>query len=155
IGNLGNFIYIGTQTGQIYVTQDGGGSGASNNWLNISLGLSGGAVHSITTDPIRGTHDAYAVTSAGGFYLKDSVLLGNDPTNTQFQWQNITGNIHNLIYSIFGQTYNPATDPNSIKLNQAQAALSSIVADWRYTIPNSPSDPNGPGFHPVLYVGVG
>ena len=27
VGNLGNFIYVGTATGQIYVTQDGGGSG--------------------------------------------------------------------------------------------------------------------------------
>ena len=39
IGNLGNFIYVGTATGQIYVTQDGGGSGTSNNWINISTGL--------------------------------------------------------------------------------------------------------------------
>ena len=41
IGNLGNFIYVGTAKGQIYVTQNGGGSGTSNNWLNISLGLDG------------------------------------------------------------------------------------------------------------------
>ena len=155
IGNLGNFIYVGTQTGQIYVTQDGGGSGTSNNWLNISLGLSGGAVNSITTDPVRGTHDAYAVTSAGVFYLKDSVLLGNNPTNTQYQWVNITSNIHNLPYTIFGQNYDPTTDPNPVKLNQAEQVLSSIVADWRYTIPNGANDPNGSGFHPVLYVGVG
>src|SRR5207245_2717647 len=65
VGNLGNFIYVGTGTGQIYVTQDGGGSGSTNNWLNISLGLSGGAVQSIITDPIRSTHDAYAVTTFG------------------------------------------------------------------------------------------
>ena len=39
VGNLGNFIYVGTQAGQIYVTQDGGGSGTSNNWINISTGL--------------------------------------------------------------------------------------------------------------------
>jgi subtilisin-like proprotein convertase family protein len=155
LGNLGNFIYVGTQTGQIYVTQNGGGggSGAPNSWLNISLGLSGGAVRSIITDPIRGTHDAYAVTSGGVFYLKDSVLLGNNPTNTAYQWVNITGNIHNLAYSIFGQAYDPTTDPNSTKYQQA-VILSSIVADWRYTIPNDPSNPSA-GFHPVLYVGAG
>ena len=135
IGNLGNFIYVGTQTGQAFITQDGGGNGASTNWLNISLGLSGGPVQSIVTDPIRGSHDAYAVTAGGVFYLKDSVLLGNNPTNTKFQWVNITGNIHNLPYSIFGQNYDPTTDPNAIKLNQAQGSLSSIVADWRYTHP--------------------
>ena len=44
VGNLGNFIYVGTATGQIYVTQDGGGSGTSNNWINISTGLDGSAV---------------------------------------------------------------------------------------------------------------
>ena len=32
------------QTGQIYVTQDGGGSGTSNNWINISAGLDGSPV---------------------------------------------------------------------------------------------------------------
>ena len=117
--------------------------------------MSGGGVQSIITDPIRGSHDAFAVTSGGIFYLKDSVLLGNNPTNTKYEWVNITGDIHNLAYSIFGQNYDPTTDPNAIKLNQAQLSLSSIVADWRYTIPNSANDPNGPGFHPVLYVGVG
>ena len=83
IGNLGNFIYVGTQTGQIYVTQDGGGSGTSNNWLNISTGLDGSAVQSIITDPTRGSHDAYAVTTTGVFYLEDSILLANNPTNTR------------------------------------------------------------------------
>ena len=62
VGNLGNFIYVGTSTGQIYVTQDGGGSGTSNNWINISTGLDGSQVESITTDPTRGSHAAYAVT---------------------------------------------------------------------------------------------
>ena len=42
-GDLGEFIYVGTQTGQIYVTQDGGGNGTSNNWINISAGLNGSA----------------------------------------------------------------------------------------------------------------
>ena len=156
VGNLGNFIYVGTQTGQIYVTQDGGGNGTSNNWLPINLGLSGGAVESITTDPIRGTHDAYAVTAGGVFYIKDSIALANNPTNTADEWINITGiganNLHNLPFTIFGQTYNPLTDPNAVKLNQGMA-LSSIIADWRYMIPNAATDPAGPGFHPVLYVG--
>ena len=141
IGNLGNFIYVGTATGQIYVTQDGGGSGTSNNWLNISLGLDGSTIQSIITDPTRGSHDAYAVTSTGVFYIKDSVLLGNNPTNTADQWVNITGNIHNLAYTLFGQTYDPTTDPNStFTYNQAQG-LTSIVADWRYQIPNNHGQP--------------
>ena len=154
VGNLGNFIYVGTAKGQIYVTQDGGGSGSSNNWLNISLGLDGSPVESIITDPTRGSHDAYAVTRTGVFYLADSVLLGNNPANTAYEWVNITGNLKTLAYSIFGQAYNPGTDSNSKNYNQA-VSLSSIVADWRYAIPNSPTYANGPAYHPVLYVGSG
>ena len=152
VGNLGNFIYVGTSTGQIYVTQDGGGSGTSNDWINISTGLDGSQVESITTDPTRGSHAAYAVTENGVYFMANSVPSAANPTPT---WINISGvgvnNIHDLAYTIFGQTYNPTTDPNSIKLNQA-VALTSIVADWEYTIPNSATDPAGPGFHPVLYV---
>ena len=86
VGNLGNFIYVGTQTGQIYVTQNGGGSGTANNWINISAGLDGSPVESITTDPIRGSHDAYAVTTSGVFYMADSIPSAtNTPT-----WVNIT-----------------------------------------------------------------
>ena len=36
VGNLGEFIYVGTATGQIYVSQNAGGS-----WTNISAGLAG------------------------------------------------------------------------------------------------------------------
>ena len=156
IGNLGNFMYVGTQNGEVFITQNGGGSGSSNNWLNISLGLDGSPVQSIVTNPARGSHSAYAVTSTGVFYINDSVALGNDPTNTDLQWVNITRNLHDIPYTILGQAYDPAQDPHSTnKYNQAQNAISSIVADWRYTIPNSANDPNGPGYHPVLYVSVG
>ena len=59
-----------------------------------------------------------------------------------------------LAYSIFGQNYDPTTDTaNSVTLNQA-ITLSAIVADWRYQIPNDPTDP-AQGTHPVLYVGAG
>ena len=98
IGNLGNFIYVGTATGQIYVTQDGGGSGTSNNWLNISLGLDGSTVQSIITDPTRGSHDAYAVTSTGVFYHRRLDPAGEQPHQHGRRWVNITGNIQNLAY---------------------------------------------------------
>ena len=146
VGNLGNFIYVGTGQGRIYVTQDGGG-GTGNNWLNISLGLDGSAVKQIITDPTRGSHAAYAVTSTGVFYIADSVLLGNNPTNTAYEWVNITSNIHNLAYSIFGQPYDPTTDPNSTKLNQA-VSLSSIVADWRVHHPQQCQRPQRPRVPP-------
>ena len=147
IGNLGNFIYVGTQAGQIYVTQDGGGSGTSNNWINISTGLDGTAVEQIITDPTRGSHDAYAVTTGGVFYMANSIASASNPTPT---WVNITGNLKTLVYSIFGQTYNPAsggTQPYDLA-----TALSSIIADWRYAIPINPSNLSE-GYHPVLYVG--
>src|SRR5262249_39768228 len=38
IGNLGNFIYVGTQAGEIFITQDGGGTGTTNDWINVSKG---------------------------------------------------------------------------------------------------------------------
>ena len=152
VGNLGNFIYVGTSTGQIYVTQNGGGSGTSNNWINISTGLNGSSVMAIITDPIRGSHDAYAVTTTGVFYMPNSIPTnGSTPT-----WVNIDPNnqIQGLAYSFLNQNYNPAADTaNSVKLNQA-ITLSSIVADWRYQIPNNPSNPSA-GYHPVLYVGAG
>ena len=151
IGDLGNFIYVGTGTGQIYVTQTGGGSGGSSNWINISTGLDGSSVRSIITDPIRGSHDAYAVTATGVFYMANSIPSASNPTPT---WVNIdlSGQIQNLAYSILGQSYNPTLDTgNTVKLDQA-ITLSSIIADWRYQIPNNPNDPSD-GYHPALYVG--
>src|SRR6202041_986895 len=69
-------------------------------------------------------------------------------------WVNITGvgagNIFNLPFTIFGQSYNPTTDPNAITYKLA-APLSSIVADWNYAIPNNPANPSA-GYHPVLFV---
>ena len=72
--------------------------------------MDGSAVEQIITDPARGSHDAYAVTTDGVYYLADSILSATNPTPT---WVNITGNLKTLAYSIFGQSYNPATDPNA------------------------------------------
>jgi subtilisin-like proprotein convertase family protein len=138
VGNLGNFIYVGTGSGAIYVSQNAGGS-----WTDISTGLDGSAVKEIITDPARGSHDAYAVTEDGVYYMADSV--GTTPT-----WVNITGGLKTLAYSIFGQSYNPAADPNTIPYDLA-TVLNSIAANWNYVIPNDPSD-LADGYHPVLYV---
>jgi hypothetical protein len=143
-------MYVGTATGQVYITRTAGG-GDGSNWFNVSLGLDGSPIKQIVTNPIRGSHSAYAVTTTGVFFLRDSVLLSQNPTNAAYAWVNVTGNIRSIAYTIFGQAYDQATDPNAIKLSQS-LALNSIAADWRYTIPNSTSDPAGPGFHPVLYV---
>jgi hypothetical protein len=146
LGNLGNFVYVGTGTGKIFVSQNAGGS-----WLPISLGLlDNSPIQQIITDPARGSHDAYAVTADGVYYLQDSVQLGNNPTNTQFQWVNITGDLKAQAYSIFGQAYNPTTDPNS-KPYSLTNVINSISANWNYMIPNNPNDLTQ-GYHPVLYV---
>ena len=95
------------QTGQIYVTQDGGGSGTSNNWINISAGLNGSP--SSRSSPTRSAAATRPTPSppTGVFYMANSIPSATNPTPT---WVNITGNINSLAYSIFGQSYNPTTD---------------------------------------------
>ncbi|MDG3008110.1 Ig-like domain-containing protein [Paludisphaera mucosa] len=143
IGNLGNFMYVGTNTGRVFLTRTGGG-GTQNSWQEASTGLDGSSVLRIIPSPVRGSHAAYAVTSTGVFFIRDSVAAGAS-------WVNVTGNLRNLSYTIFGQNYNQNTDPNGIKLSQS-LSLSAMVVDWRYSIPNATADPVGAGLHPVLYV---
>ena len=142
VGNLGNFLYVGTSTGKVYVSQNAGGS-----WTSISTGLDGSAVKQIITDPARGSHDAYAVTQSGVYYLANSITSAGNATPT---WVNITGGLKTLAYSIFGQSYDPATDPNASKYDLA-TVLNSIAANWNYVIPNNPANLSQ-GYHPVLYV---
>ena len=139
IGNLGNFVYVGTGTGQIYVSQNAGGS-----WANISTGLDKSSIQQIITDPARGSHTAYAVTADGVYYLANSVPSATNPTPT---WVNITNGLKQLAYSIFGQTYDPTADPHAVPYDLA-VVLNSIAANWNYSIPNT----SGVGYHPVLYV---
>jgi subtilisin-like proprotein convertase family protein len=147
LGNLGNFLYVGTAAskGQVFMSRDAGGT-----WSNISLGLDGSPVQQIITDPARGSHDAYAVTTTGVFYLKDSVLLSQNPTVAADGWVNITGGLKALAYSIFGQAYSPAADSNT-QPYFLTTTLNSIAANWNYQIPNNPLDLTQ-GYHPVLYV---
>jgi subtilisin-like proprotein convertase family protein len=66
LGNLDNFLYAGTVSGNIFVTQTGGGTvGNGSAWTNISSGLDGSPVAAIVTNPTRGSHEAYAVTTGG------------------------------------------------------------------------------------------
>jgi subtilisin-like proprotein convertase family protein len=133
---LSDFIYVGTNGGKIFVTFTGGGVGSP--WKNISAGLSGGAVQAIVTNPTRGSHEAYAVTSGGVFWMADSSVAAP-------AWVNITGNLFSA--SMTRVLFN---DPS-----QALATLkylTSIQADYRYAIPDNLAAPNGPK-HPVLYVG--
>jgi len=154
VGNLDNFIYVGTTGGHVFMTQVGGG-GNGNNWANISNGLDGSSLQQIITDPVRGSHDAYAVTANGVYFLPDSVALANAVATAAaggpavpaaLAWQNITGNLFTLTHNGF----------NNTDFAQVIArGLTSVQADWRYAIPNNPTQAAGPNTpsHPVLYVG--
>ncbi len=148
IGNLNNFIYAGTVGGNIFVSQTGGGGGVNGAWTNISTGLDGSSVVKIIADPTRASHDAYAVTQLGVYYLADSIPSLANPTPT---WTNVTGNLFSLTTAPFGQAN--AAQPSL-------AYLTSIQADWRYVIPfpkttgtGTGTTTTGPTTHPILYVG--
>lgn len=139
IGNLNNFVYAGTIGGKIFVTQTGGGTvGGGNAWTDISTGLDGSSVVKIITNPTRGSHEAYAITQTGVFHTENSLATsGVTPV-----WTKINGNLFTLLTSAFGDS----------TLADTQAKyLTSIVADWRYVIPDNPTMANSPT-HPVLYV---
>jgi len=149
-GSLDNIIYAGTTGGNIFVTFTGGGVGTP--WKSITGGafgstgaLDGSAVQQIVPDTHRGSHDLYAVTLNGVYYMADSTAL--NPT-----WVNITGNLFTtaLAKPIFGD---PAQQQNTlVDMAGARTYLTSIAVDWRFAIPNDPTKPTGPT-HPVLYVG--
>ena len=135
IGNLNNFLYVGTVGGNIFVTQTGGGSvGGGNAFTKISTGLDGSPVVKIIANPTRGSHEAYAVTQQGVYHIADSI--------TGATWTNITGSLFGLLTAPFGDV--SQTTPS---LNY----LTSIQADWRYVIPNDPKNAAA-GTHPILYV---
>ena len=141
IGNLDNFLYAGLDNGNIFVSTTGGGSGGGNAWTNISAGLGGdGAVLRIITDPLRGSHDAFAVTLNGVYYIPNSVVSPSNPNPT---WQNITGNLFSLM--------TPGAYGNTSEATQQLNYLTSLQVDWRYLIPNVPGNASA-GTHPVLYV---
>jgi subtilisin-like proprotein convertase family protein len=128
---LDNFIYAGTNAGHIFVTFNGGGA-----WTNISGGLDGSAVQDIYTNPHRGSHEAWAVTLNGVYFMANSSAVGAT-------WTKITGNLFNIKHNPFGDS--------TLAENQLKY-LTSIVADYRIAILDDPNNPTGP-VHPVLYVG--
>jgi subtilisin-like proprotein convertase family protein len=134
VGNLNSYLFAGSSGGHIYVSFTGGG-GAGNAWKNLSAGLDGSPIVGITADPVRGSHDAYAITQKGVYFMADTTVAS--PT-----WTPITSNLTALTHTEFGTATQTEVQ---VKL------LTAIVADWRYSIPNNPATPNGPT-HPMLYV---
>ena len=167
VGNLNNFVYVGTvgglnttpmdvgNGGNIFVTNDGG-----KDWMNISSGLDGSSVSAIYTNPNRGSHEAYAVTLNGVFYSPDTIGLA---AAGRMVWTNITNNLPQIQHSpfgqaILGQAVLATFQSNSGAANQGTAqygGFSSIVADYRYTIPDPTGATDASGNvlrYPVLYV---
>ncbi len=152
VGNLNNFIYVGTVGGTIAVTQTGGQAFGNNpGWTVNSSGLDGSSIMGIYPSPDQGTHEAYAVTLRGVYYTADSTVVG---TATSPTWVNITGNLNQIQYNPFG---NAAMAQNLLATyggtgTQANANLEfggfrSVVADYRYAIPDASGKT-----HPALYV---
>jgi len=135
IGNLNNFLYVGTNTGRIFITERGGGANG-NDWQEVSAGLDGSPVMHIETNPDRGSHEAYAVTREGVFYIPDSTVQGAT-------WQNITSNLFDVVQQPFD---NPDLAEDSVLDGQ----LHSLAVDWRYIIPEDFDDPDSPT-HPIIY----
>jgi subtilisin-like proprotein convertase family protein len=139
-GNLDDFIYVGTSGGKIFVTFNGGGQ-----WIDISGGLDGSAVQSISASPRRGSHEAYAVTLNGVYYMANS--------RTSTTWTNITGNLFQLTANFSQHNFLLPTQGGApINEQKVGQYLTAVVADWRFVVPDNPANPNGPS-HTVLYVG--
>ena len=71
VGGTNNFLYAGTVTGHVYVSFQGGGS----TWMNINNGdLSTNTfpILQIITNPNRGSHEAYAITTNGVYHIANS-----------------------------------------------------------------------------------
>jgi subtilisin-like proprotein convertase family protein len=134
-GALNDFLYVGTNGGHIYVTFDGGGANG-NDWINLSAGLDGSTIQSIVTNPNRGSHEAYAVTSKGVYHMVDATVAGA-------KWVNITGNLFQITHNLF----TPFNDSTQL-VGPQLASLTSIQADWRYAIPVGSGN-----LPPILYVG--
>jgi hypothetical protein len=140
-GELNNYLLAGTSGGHIFVTFTGGGGAAQGNpdpnaWIPLSNGLlDASPIQRIVTDPNRGSHDAYAISSDNVYYNADTSAAGS-------VWVPITGNLFQLTHTPFGDA--------ALTETQLQY-LTGLVADWRYVIPNTAGNPTGPT-HPMLYV---
>lgn len=146
-GNIGDYIIGGNVAGQVYVTFTGGGA-AGDQWTQINTGdLEGNTapVQAIATNPIRGTYEAYLLTTTGIYHLADTRAASGET------WTNVTSDLFGVTHNIFG-------DEDFEAPLLAAAGLRSLAIDWRYAIPsdfdNPPVNPTDPNLtHPVIYLG--
>jgi hypothetical protein len=147
--DLNQNFYVGTKAGKVFATTTGGGTNADpdplkKNWYDISAGLPGGEIiEKILPNPIRGTHELYAVTEKGVYWMKDWKVGLTDPTNPDAIWQNLTNNIPTIQTLGFGHT---DWSDELVGPGLQTPQLLTMAVDWRPTY--SPT----PGL-PILYVG--
>jgi subtilisin-like proprotein convertase family protein len=150
---LDDFIFAGTSGGKVFVTLDGG-----TTWNNISTGLDGSPVLSIQTNPIRGTHEAFAVTEKGVYHITFDVTYSASAPPTiinNTNWTPITGNLFTIPVvfspSVFNSlVINAPHDPNqggSAPEETRLTFLTSLAVDWRDITGTNKA------LFPPLYVG--
>ena len=106
-------MYVGTAAGQVYMTQTaGGGNGARLVQRFARARRLAGQADRHQSDPRL--HAAYAVTTTGVFFIRDSVLLSQNPTNPAYAWVNVTGNVREPLVYDLRPVLRPNTDPNAI-----------------------------------------
>jgi subtilisin-like proprotein convertase family protein len=155
-GNLGDFIFAGTSGGKLYVTLDGGGVNGKD-WVEIDDGkLDGSPIMSISTNPIRGSHEAYLVTMKGVYHVTFTATYPNGlpPALSARTWITLTGNLFSLnsTTGLFTNLANVGlSDSGTTRIPQELRLqyLTSLAVDWRFAIPNT----TGPSTHPILYIG--
>jgi subtilisin-like proprotein convertase family protein len=153
-----DFLFVGTSGGHAYVTLNGGGL-----WTNVSTGLDGSPVVSVSANPKPGTHEFYAVTLRGVYHLTFDVTWSNtgvpgivgSPAWTKLA-DGTTSNLFQLQRNAFNDPNFPEAyllDPQGNKTPETQdGGLTALAVDWRYVIPDDPNNPKGTT-HPLLYVG--
>jgi subtilisin-like proprotein convertase family protein/sugar lactone lactonase YvrE len=175
---LDDFIYAGTTKGTMWVTLDGG-----SHWVNISNPsgpstgpvLDGSPILSISTNPIRGSHEAYVVTERGIYHVTFNVSypFNGAPVVSGVTWQNLTGNLFGIKSTFAGFYGQPDAVSGPTTLNATNGLLlqmphdnstanagtyapeesqlqflTSLAVDWREVV-GPTANPQGP----TLYVG--
>ena len=140
--DLNQYLYYGSQNGNIFVTTDAGGA-TGTNWLNITTGsfgtLDGSAIQKIVANPTRGSNELFAVTRNGVYHMANWDLR-DDQGNRIAQWEDITQNIKQITTLGFGH------DDWELPLLSTTNPITTIAVDWRPTFAPTPAAP-------ILYVG--
>jgi subtilisin-like proprotein convertase family protein len=132
-------LYAGSTAGNLYVTFTGGGANGTA-WIQLpdaSTFNDHSAIQSIVANPQRGTHEIYFTTQKGVYHIADTSVA--NPVI-----ENITGNL----FKINTNPFNTSGATTSIKLG----TITTLVADWRYALPDDLANADAPTTHPMIYI---